>query len=123
MRLCAAIDHPLGIHGDAVSFQTRNCRTGFWLVNLATEARELAMVSKKREQCACVCKKWCTRHAAWQCIAWLGAAMNEGRYRRVRQDGSGWRAEDDNGASWPQRGDRDDQSRLGKILPFGGLWT
>ena len=56
-------------------------------------------------------------------LGFVAQPLNEGPYPLVRHDASDWRAKEDNSgwAGWPPRDDRDDQSRLGRIPPFGGV--
>ena len=110
-RTDALFDHSLGILRRRSQFT--NARFCHWLLAypLGTEARYLAMVTRNRKHCA---------GAAWQYIALRSherRTVPTGSPRWVRVESGGRQIRLGRAPSWPPRGD--DQSRLGRILPFG----
>lgn len=109
---------PLGLYVDGVPFLKRDSATAFWLINLATTERHLALVLRKRQLCRCGCKGWCTMWSALACLQWNIAAMHCGRFPHARHDGSPWAAEDPNA----DLADRD-LGYFGAVLMIKGDWA
>ena len=85
---------PLALYADAVPYSQTDSVLGFWLVNLVTQRRYLAVALRKRICCKCGCKGWCTFHAVFEWLAWSVRALAVGRYPLQRHDGEAWRPSD-----------------------------
>ena len=83
---------PIAVYQDGVSFRWNNADgcLGFWIINLVTSRRHLALVTRRSSKCACGCRGWCTYHHCYLFMAWLLETMLSGRYPRSRYDGSQW---------------------------------
>ena len=77
---------PLGLYMDGVAFLRRDSCLGFWLINLVSRRRHLLMVLRKRAQCRCGCRGWCTLHVAWTVLAWALGILVAGVRPHVRHD-------------------------------------
>jgi hypothetical protein len=89
-RDSAKILLPLALYLDGVVFQKRDSVLGFWLYNIATEARQLFCVLKKSFLCKCGCRGWCTLYQVMLYIAWMLKALLKGVYETTRHDGAAW---------------------------------
>ena len=85
---------PLALYADAVPYSQTDSALGFWLVNLVTQRRYLAVALKKRICCKCGCKGWRAFHAVFEWLAWSVRALAVGRYPLQRHDGEAWRPSD-----------------------------
>ena len=85
---------PLALYADAMPCSQTDSVLGFWLVNLVTQRRYLAVALKKRLCCKCGCKGWCTFHAVFEWMAWSIRALAAGRYPLHRHIGEAWRPSD-----------------------------
>lgn len=83
---------PVALYQDGVSFQwdRHDGCVGFWVVNLVTSRRHLAVVTKKSLRCRCGCGGWCNNYACFRYLAWLFKVMLSGKYPNQRYDGTGW---------------------------------
>ena len=81
---------PLALYMDGVPFLKRDSCLGFWVTNLVTDRRHLAVVLRKREFCRCGCRAWCSIGTAHAVLEWLLAAMAEGIYPVCKHTGQPW---------------------------------
>ena len=83
---------PLAFYMDGVAFQwdRKDGAQGYWIVNLVTGRRHLVAVTRKRHNCRCGCRSWCTSFFVYQYLAWCMQVMLEGVYPTERYDGSSW---------------------------------
>ena len=83
---------PVAFYQDGVAFQwdRQDGCIGFWVINLVTQRKHLALVCKKSLKCRCGCRGWCSYHACYSFLAWLFKVMREGIYLAERSDGTGW---------------------------------
>ena len=72
-----------------------SCPVAFWA--LARGSETWSGQARKREQCACGCRKWCTTCAAWQYVAWLSPNQERREVPTVAPRWNEKGAEDDNG--------------------------
>ena len=82
----------MALYQDGVAFQwdRQDGAVGFWVVNLVTGRRHLALVTRKSLKCRCGCRGWCSYYACYSVLAWLCKVMLRGEYPRERFDGTGW---------------------------------
>ena len=83
---------PIGLYVDGVAFQwdRKDGCVGWWVINLATQRRHLAVVTRKSLKCRCGCKGWCGTSVCCQFLAYLCRVMLNGVYPSERYDGAGW---------------------------------
>ena len=83
------LDVMLGIIIDGVPSIEGDAAIGFFVINLQTQARYLAVVLRKRGLCQCGCKGWCSFYAALDFLSWSCTAGAQAIWP-PRWDGSAW---------------------------------
>ena len=83
---------PIALYVDAVSYtwDRKDGCMGWWIINLSSQRRHLAAVTKKSMKCRCGCRGWCSTSVCCQFLAYLLRVMLNGVYPAERYDGGGW---------------------------------
>ena len=84
----------LALYIDGVPYSRHDGFLGFWVYNLITWKRHLAVVLRKSQMCACGCRKWCSLWPVFRFLQWSLRALADGRWPAARHDAAPWAAED-----------------------------
>ena len=86
---------PLAVYIDGVPYSRTDSVLGFWVENMASGARHLCVLLRKRNMCKCGCKGWCTLFYIFKFLRWSFACLAEGLWPARRHDGECWHPEQD----------------------------
>ena len=82
--------YPLVVYLDGVKFQRVDGVLGVWIYNLVTGLRQLLVVVRKSQLCACGCRGWCTVFALLLMLNWSFLHMKRGQRPDARHDHAEW---------------------------------
>lgn len=78
---------PVALYVDGIGYAKKNSIVGFFLVNLFTQKRHLALSVRKSVICRCGCRGWCSLGPIFEWLHWCLASMARGQQASERHSG------------------------------------